>query len=53
MKNQHFDAKDTHLIIHKDIQYALETSDETIEEKSGDVEMGPVNPNNRRQLWLL
>jgi hypothetical protein len=43
-----FNVKKTHLLIHKKSQYALETSDENLSKKSRTVEMGPVNPNNKR-----
>ncbi len=45
--------KQTQLIIHCKTEYALEASDETLEEKVNEVEMGPVNPNNKHQLWLF
>lgn len=48
-----FDIKKTHLLIHKQSQYALETSDEERHDKTKTVEMGPINPNNKRELWIF
>ena len=47
-----FNAKETHLLVHKKSQYALETSENTLK-KINHVEVGPINANNKRQLWLL
>lgn len=47
-----FNSKNTFLIVHKTIEFALEIPDEVFEKKSV-VELGPVNENNHKQLWLL
>ena len=45
-------TRNTFLIINKKVEYALESSSD-IHQKEDDVEVGPVNPNNKRQLWIL
>jgi hypothetical protein len=47
-----FNSKNTLLIVHKAFQFALEIPDESFEKKST-VELGPLNENNHKQLWLL
>ena len=45
-------TRSTLLIINKKVEYALENSSDA-HKKEDDVEVGPVNPNNKRQLWIL
>ena len=47
-----FNPKSTHLIVHKSFQFALEVAEESFEKKAM-VQLGPVNENNSKQLWLI
>lgn len=47
-----FNPKSTYLIVHKSFQFALEISEDSFEKKAM-VQLGPVNENNYKQLWLI
>ena len=44
-------TKETYLIINKELQYAIEGSGD--QETANDIQIGPINENNYRQLWIV
>lgn len=47
-----FDTSQTYLLVHKESQLALEAPNQTNYNKDS-LQLGPINENNKNQLWIV